>query len=228
MTTLAYILLGVLFFVFFSSSIVTTLIIFYKKRWNYSYVVLENTGGDKYVVSKKGKCRLMPFGDGGEEIFYLRESKKWRVAYGKRIAKNQVLWVIGQDGYWYNSDFDNFDKKLLKMGVTPIDRDMRYAYSSVRKGIDNRYDKKNFMDKYGTFIAFGMLFLCIVAMIGFQWFNFNQQKKIVLANNQGLETSKEVMTLAKDVMNSINDMKNGGSGVIITNSSIPRPVIIPQ
>lgn len=224
MTTLDWIIIIALFIIFFASAITTTIIIFYRRHWNFSYVVLENVGGDKFVISRRGKCRLMSFGDGGEEIFYLRELKKWRVAYGKRIAKNQVLWVVGKDGYWYNSDFADFDSKLMQIGVMPIDRDMRYAYASVRKGIDNRYDKKNFMEKYGTFIAFGMLFLCIIAMIGFQWFNFSQQKKIIMASNTGVETSKEVMELSKEVMNSIKEINEGGSGYTPTDNTI-RPVI---
>lgn len=225
MTTLDWIILIGLFTLFFISGIVTTVIIFYRKRWNYRYVVLENVGGNKFTISRRGKCRLMSFGDGGEEIFYLREIKKWRVAYGKRIGKNQIMWVVGQDGYWYNSDFADFDAKLLKIGVMPIDRDMRYAYASVRKGINDRYDKKNFMDKYGTVIAFGMLFLCIIAMVGFMWFNFSQQKKIIIASNEGILASKDVTVLAKETLTQINLIK---SGQVITptspNISVRTPV----
>lgn len=220
-----WIIVGGLFFIFFISGTITTIVIFYKRRWNYSYVVLDKIDGKKYGIIARGKCRLMPFGDGGEEVFYLQKIKKWRVAYGKRIAKNQVMWVIGQDGYWYNSDFDDFDEKLLKIGVMPVDRDMRYAYASVRKGIENRYNKQNFMDRYGTMIAFGMLFICIIALIGFSWFNFSQQKKIILANNEGIKTSKEVMTLAKEVLANIDNIKSGGSGYVQPTDNTPRPVI---
>lgn len=226
-TTTEWIIVGVLFGVFFISAIVTTIVIFYKRRWNYSFVVLEKGDGKKYSISMRGKCRLVNFGDGGEEIFHLRGMGKWRVAYGKRISKNQVMWVVGKDGYWYNSDFDDFDEKLLKVGVMPIDRDMRYAYASVRKGIENRYNKQNFMDKYGTLISFGMLFICILAMIGFMWFNFSQQKKIIMANAEATKTSKEVMELASSVLANIDNIKSGGSGYIQTgnNTNTPRPVI---
>lgn len=225
MNTIELIIIIVVFALFFISGIATTIIIFYRRRWNYSYVVLENVDGSKYTVSRRGKCRLISFGDGGEELFYLRDLKKWRVAYGKRIAKNQIMWVIGQDGYWYNSDFTDFDKTLMQIGVTPIDRDMRYAYASVRKGLENRYNKQTFMEKYGTLIAFGMLFLCIIAMIGFMYFNFSQQKKIIVANNEGAKTSKEVMQIAKDVIQGIADLKNGQSGIKTPENNIPIPIL---
>lgn len=226
MTTLDWIIIISLFVIFFISAIVTTIVIFYKRRWNFSYVVADKSDGRHYSITQRGKCRLMSFGDGGEEIFYLRNIKRWRVAYGKRIGKNQILFVIGKDGYWYNCDFDDFDDKLLKLGVMPIDRDMRYAYASVRKGIDNRYNKQNFMDKYGTIIAFGMLFLCIIAMIGFQWFSFSNQKKIVTAQTEGAKTSLEVMKASKDVLNSLKGVTETQTGFKPANVTI-QPVILP-
>lgn len=227
MTTLIeWIIVIILFAVFFISAIVTTIVIFYKRRWNFSYVVLEKGDGKKYAISSRGKCRMISFGDGGEEIFYLRNTKKWRVAYGKRIAKNQIMWVIGQDGYWYNADFDDFDRKLMKIGVMPIDRDMRYAYASVRKGIDNRYEKQNFMDKYGTLISFGLFFILVISMIGFQWFNFSQQKKMASTNLEASKVNRETMELASDVLKNIDNIKSGGSGAVeVPNENTPRPVI---
>lgn len=188
--------------------------IFYRMRWNYTFTVFENVAGSGYVPIRSGRCRLIGFGDGGEEIFMLNKPKKWRVAYGKRIGRNKIAWAIGEDGYWYNFTFGNLDKRLTEMGVNPVDRDMRYAYASVRKGIDSRYDRKSFMDKYGTIISFGMLFLCILAMAGFLWVLFNQQAKIAQINNEGLQTAKQVMELAKQVLSNIDTIKSGGSGLV--------------
>lgn len=230
MTTLDWIIVAILFGLFFISAIVTTIIIFYKRRWNYTYVVAENIGGSGYTISSRGKCRLINIGDGGEEIYYLRNHKKFRLGYGKKISKKQILWVIGKDGYWYNCDFGDFDKTFLKMGLIPVDKDARMGNASMRKMIDKRYDRGTFMDKWGVTIAFGMLFLCILAMIGFQWFNFSKQKQIVTANNEGIKTSKEVMLIAKEVMTQIEDIKSGNSGYTQNNNTsgtIPRPVLTP-
>lgn len=212
--TLDWIILGSIFTVFFTASGIVSFILLQKLRWNFRFVEAENIAGTGWTITKRGKCRLVSFGDGGEEIFLLKGKKKYRVAYGKRIGKNQIMWMIGGDGYPYNVSFENLDKKLLEVGVMPIDRDMRYAYSSLRKGIENRYDKKNFMEKYGTLIAFGMLFICILAMIGFMWVGFNGQKEIVSASTESIKTAKEVMELAKEVLANIDNIKTGGSGLV--------------
>lgn len=227
-TTLEWIIVISLFAIFFISAIVTTIIIFYRRRWNYTFVVAENTGGSGFTISQRGKMRLVNIGDGGEEIFFLRNIKKYRLAYGKRIANRQVLWTIGKDGYWYNCDFGDFDETFSKMGLIPVEKDVRMGNASMRKMIDKRYDKGNFMEKWGTTIAFGMLFLCIIAMIGFLWINGNQQKTIAGANLESTKTSKEVMALSKEIMTQIQLIKSGSSGYVQPdNSSTPRPVLTP-
>ena len=211
---IGWIIFFIFAFIFFVASGIVTFIILNRLRWNYQWILLEELPNGKSQISKKGRARLMSFGDGGEEIFFLKNLKRWRVAYGKRIAKNQVAWGLGQDGYWYNVDFGAIDKRLQEAGVYPVDRDMRYAYASARKGIANRYDKKNFMDKYGTLIAFGMLGLCILAMCVFAWLNYNGQQKLATINNEGLTTSKAVMDEAANVLNGVANLKTGGSGTV--------------
>jgi hypothetical protein len=183
MTGLEWFIIIGLFAVFFIISGVTVFIILYRLRWPFKWEKYENINGQT-VRTAKGRARLISFGDGGEEIFFLKNLRKWRVAYGKRIGKNLVAWFVGEDGYWYNATFGNMDKRLQEIGVNPVDRDMRYAYASVRKGIDNRYDKKNFLEKWGTVIAFGMLFFCIIAMCGFLWVGFNGQKQVQASNTE--------------------------------------------
>lgn len=210
----SWVIFGIFFFVFFVSAIITSLIILSRLRWNYSWVLLEEMPNGQSQIVKKGKARLMSFGDGGEEIFYLKNMKKWRVAYGKRISKNQIAWAVGQDGYWYNIGFGPLDKKLREVGVYPVDRDMRYAYASARKGIDNRYDNKNFMEKYGTVITFVMLGLCILAMCAFAYFTYSGQAKIAQINKETMIASKDVLSATKDVLTSMANLKTGGSGAI--------------
>lgn len=150
-----YLLLGMTFLFLLSGAIVA-FVILSKRRWPFKVIVLENISGSGYVPTKNDRARLIKFGDGGEEIFYLKRGKKYRVGYGKRIGKNYIAWAIGEDGYWYNITFGNLDKRLAELGVNPVDRDMRFSNASLRKGIENRYDQKTFFDKYGTAITIGV------------------------------------------------------------------------
>lgn len=208
------IIIGSFFTMFFIIACIVVFIVMSRQRWNFKYVLFENVAGQGYIPTKRGKCRLISFGDGGEEIFLLKKSNKWRVAYGKRIGTNQIAWAVGDDGYWYNISFENLNKKTLEMGVLPVDRDMRYAYASVRKGIDKRYNSQNFMDKYGTLISFGMLFLCIIALGIVMWMTLDKQADVASANAEGMKTSLEVMKLAKDVLGKVDNIKSGGTGLV--------------
>ena len=215
--TLDWIIVGSIFLLFFIVAAVVSFVILNRLRWNWQYVDIDSNGN----IIKRGRARLISFGDGGEEIFFLKGLKKYRVAYGKRIGKNQIAWQFGSDGYPYNISFGQIDKRLLEAGVIPVDRDMRYAYASVRKGIEKRFDDRDFMQKYGTIIAFGMLFLCIIAMAGFLWVGFNGQKDITTAQNEGMKTMKEVLELLKQVLANIDNIKTGGTGI----TPVTPPVI---
>lgn len=206
----------VLIFLFLLSGIITAFVISQKLRWPYKVNILENVSGSGYVPTRKDRARLVKFGDGGEEIFLLKRMKKYRTAYGKRIGARTIAWAIGTDGYWYNVTFGDLDKKLLEVGVIPVDRDMRLANSSIRKGIDIDYKQKNFMDKYGTIIAFGMLLMCIMAMGGFIWFAMKQVQEANQANLETTRTSKEVMELARQVLSSLDNIKEGSGITVLT------------
>lgn len=150
----------------------------------------------------------MSYGDGGEEIFFLRGLKKWRVAYGKRIGKNYIAWEVGQDGYWYNIDFGGLDKKLREIGVHPVHMDMRYAYSAVRRSIDMAYGKESFMDKYGTLISFGLLFLCILALGLSQWFAFHELSKGSGTTQKNLEAQERIVEKYDALLTRIGNADN--------------------
>lgn len=211
------IILWIILILFLVTGGIVAFILIHRWKYPFKYICFENIAGVGYVPTRRGRARLISFGDGGEEIFFLKNIKKWRVAYGKRIGKNQIAWAVGDDGYWYNITFGNIDKKLMELGVIPVDKDMRYAYASSRKGIENRYNDKTFMDKYGTIISFFMLFLCIVAMGGFMYFTTGKIVSANAENKQTAEVQKEVMMLAKQVLASIDNIKAGGSGMVTEN-----------
>lgn len=213
MLNLAWVIFWLLFAFFFVITLAVGLYILNRFKWNYAYVVLEEQPNGNMMITRRGRARLMSFGDGGEEIFYLKGMKKWRVAYGKRIGKNQIAWGVGKDGYWYNIDFGSLDKKLKEVGVFPVDRDMRYAYAAVRKGIDSRFENKTFLDKYGTVISFGMLFLCICAIGAFAWLNNSQQKEIAGTYAEATKTTVVLMEKMDIVVTKLNNINVGGSGV---------------
>ena len=206
-TTLEWIIFIGLIAIFIICSSITVFFVMNRMKWPFLYEVWENVNG-KYIVTKRGRCRKISFGDGGEEIFFLKNMKKWRVAYGQRVGKNKVAWAVGDDGYWYNVTFGNLNKRLRELGVEPVDRDMRYAYASVRKGIEHRYNDKTFMEKYGTILSMFMVFLCICAMGVTVYITFDKINKGAAVNADVAKTQKEVMQLSKEVLGQTAQIKN--------------------
>lgn len=209
-----------LFLFFFSIATGVTIYLLSRLKWNYNWVLLQEQPNGISEVVKRGKCRLLAFGDGGEEIFYLKGINKWKVAYGKRISSkfNQVAWAQGQDGYWYNTSFGPIDKKLMEVGVYPVDRDMRYAYASARKGLDRDYDKKSFMEKYGQLISIGIVAVLILGMCAFSYIMWNGFNKYTTQNTESTKKNIEIQNALADkqdiLLTKMDRMLTGGSGAI--------------
>jgi hypothetical protein len=212
-TTVQWIIFGALIFIFLVISGVGAGIISYRLKWNLRYEYYKKTNGIYYRI-RKGRCRKVPFGTGGEHVYYLKGLNVYKSGFGKSIAKNTIAWFEAEDGYWYNCQFKDLDKQRNQIGFDMVQTDMRLINASLRKGIENMYKKQNFMEKYGVFIAFGMLFLCIIAMGGFMWVGLNKVNGIISTAGETLKTQKEVIDLSKEVLTQVANVKSGGTGYI--------------
>lgn len=215
------ILIALISIVFFVTAIITFVKV-RNKRWPMNYVIWETVGGsDRQEPTKKGKCRLVSVGDMGEEIYFLDKIKKYRIAWGKKIGKNTIYWAVGQDGLHYNVDIGHFNNNFNSLGLMPVDRDVRYGSTSLRKIMDQKYNKMNNAQKQMMIISFIMLFICILALGGSIWISFSQQNKVAQTN---LETSKvnlQAQQQTADILRQIDVIQSGGSG--FTTQVTPTP-----
>lgn len=178
--------------------------------YNRKIVVFENIAGQGFQPVFKDSARLIKLGDGGEELLYLRKKKVYRTAYGRKMGKNTYWFVIGQDGYWYNSILGDLDAKMGMLDIEPIDRDMRYMHVAVRKNITERYRKIGFMEKHGLMIL-SMMFLLV--MIGGVWFIVDKMAETAAITGQNIEASTAVVEAAGKLLQGIDNVQ-GGSGII--------------
>jgi len=178
--------------------------------WNKKIIVFENISGQGYQPVLRDKARVVRLGDAGEEILYLRKKKVYRSAYGRKMGKNTYWFAVGQDGYWYNIVLGDLDAKMGMLDIEPIDRDMRYMHVAVRKNIEERYRKQNFMEKYGSMIM--MAVFLVIVIIGII-FILRKIGDISTSTNVGIEASARVMETAKDVVASLDNICTGGSGI---------------
>jgi hypothetical protein len=205
--TITILLAAVIFIIAFGA-----LLYFYiqGKAFKYKFIVFENVAGQGYVVSGKDKGRLIKIGTSGEEIFYLKKSKTYKTAYGKKMAKNTYWFAIGQDGYWYNVLLGDLDAKKGMLDIEPVDRDMRYAYVSLAKNIKERYNKESFMGKYGVQV-FGILTI-IIFFVG-MWFLIDQLGSITNQLAATLDANQKTAEAVSNMLSHLDTINSGGSGI---------------
>jgi ATP-dependent Zn protease len=141
-------------------------LLYNKEVWGF-----ENINGKGYVVTFKDKARLVKFGKTGEEVLFLRGKKVYRTAYGRKMGNNTYWFAVGQDGYWYNFVLGDLDAKREMLDIEPIDRDVRMMYVAMSKNVEERFNKPSFLDKYGTYLASGII---ILLLLGSMWFLLNK------------------------------------------------------
>jgi len=183
-------------------------VVYMNRLFNRKIIVFENISGQGYQPILRDKARLIRIGDGGEEILFLKKKKVYRTAYGRKMGKNTYWFAVGQDGYWYNIVLGDLDAKMGMLDIEPIDRDMRYMHVAVRKNIQERYRKLDFMQKYGT-IAMNAVFLLIM-IIGI-WVLLQKMGTISEASGAAVDAARQVLDATNTALGNLDNIA-GGSG----------------
>lgn len=182
------------------------------RRYNKKITIFENVAGQGTIPVGSDKAMSVKVGDGGEEILFLRKRKVYRTAYGKKIGKNHFAFAIGKDGYWYNVTFGDLDKTLLQLGITPIDRDMRYMHVAIRRLIKERYERTTFLQKYGGLIAY----ISLIAITGvMMWLLFDKFLDITGSINGAIEASEKVLDATRNILVANDNILSGASSGIV-------------
>jgi hypothetical protein len=205
-----WVLILVVFCCFLIGAVVIYLVVM-NRQYNKKIILFENISGQGYQLIARDRARLVKVGDGGEEILFLKKMKVYRTAYGRKMGKNTYWFAKGQDGYWYNIVLGNLDTKMGALDVNPIDRDMRYMHVAIRKNIQERYRKANFMEKYGAIMMNGIFLLIMLVGI---WILLSKMGDISKSTNMAVETANKVLESTNSILSSLNNVCRGGSGLL--------------
>jgi uncharacterized membrane protein len=169
----------------------------------------ENISGQGFQLVKKNTARLLKVGDGGEELLLLRKGKTFRTAYGKKMGKNEYWFCKGQDGYWYNVVLGDLDAKMGMLDIEPIDRDMRYMHVAIRKNIQDRYKKKEGIEKYVPIIISGLFLIIMIVAV---WLLISKVGDMITVAAQAIDAGKPVAEAMQNVASKIDTICSG-SGI---------------
>ena len=102
------------------------------------------------------------------------------------------------------------DEELGKVGVEPVDRDMRYMHVAIRRNIKERFETVTFLQKYGGLMAYTALIAVTGVMM---WLLFDKFLAISGAVQGAVEAAEKVLEAAQQVLGAVDNVQSGGSGI---------------
>ena len=186
-----WITIGCIIFIFALSGCIIIWLVYQSRIYNKKIELYENIAGLGYQKTFLDRARVIKIGVGGEELLFLRKKKVYRTAYGKKMGKNTYWFAIGQDGYWYNIVLGDLDAKMGMLDIEPIDRDMRMMHVAIRKNIESRYRKENFMQKYGVFVLSSIFLLIMIIAV---WLLMSKAGDLISASSPIAQSLNDAAT----------------------------------
>lgn len=180
------------------------------KVYKYKIIVYENVAGLGYRRTLVDRARTVKFGQTGEEILFLKKTKVYRSAYGKKMAKNEFWFAVGQDGYWYNIILGDLDAGKGMLDIEPTERDLRAFHVSMGRNIRDRYRKKT-QERVVAIAVGGLIIMALIMVVG-GWYMLDKMGENAQTINAGIEASAKVTTATEGVLSALNNVLNQGGG----------------
>jgi len=179
--------------------------------WQYKYkiIIFQRINGQFQETMRK-KARVIPVGKGGDQAIMLNRPKKILPMPSIQSGKNTFNYFISDDGEWINFSFADFDEDRREVGSLFLDKEMRYARTSLQHMGEERYDTKGFWEKHGGMIAYAVLIL--VTCIGL-WLIVDKMVEFHTTSVGTAEALKQVAITTNDILGKLDNIKSGGSGL---------------
>jgi len=193
-------------------AICSVLIFLFIRWWQYKYkIILFQRINGQFQQTGKIKAKLIAIGKGGDQAIILNKPKKILPTPSIQSGKNTFNYFISDDGEWINFSFGDFDEDRREIGSQFLDKEMRYARTSLQHMGEQRYDKRGFLEKYGGMIAYTVLIL--VTCIGL-WLIVDKMVDVSNSVNAGVETADKVLQKADSILGKVDNINSGGSGLV--------------
>lgn len=170
--------------------------------------------GDHFEPTFRDKARTVKLGSGGFQVLYLRKAKVYRIAYGRRVGRNNYYFFIAPDGYPYNGMLAKNITLDGRVPITTTNPSMRAQYTALEKQIDAlQGEKKTFWDKYGNWVI-TIGFVVIIGVFGYLYYG---QMKATMGVIPDVVDKLGILTdnINKLLVSSC-DIKSGVGGATIT------------
>lgn len=195
--------------------------IFMKLRYNQTFRIFEEIGNFVMPMGTD-KAWFQRIGYTGD--VWARTKKLKKVLERPTFRMGKEWWFFRRkDGELINFCLANFNEKMREAGCHFIHEDMRLSRVAIGKMLQNEYKRESFLEKYGSYIAIGIL--CIIVIVGSV---LNTQQNLKYAEKMGqLQTSAtkiyESSVVMADAIVKMSDKMGGSvrevktSGGVVTN-----------
>jgi len=190
----------------------TTGIILYivNRKYNKKIIIFEKIGGS-FVPIRKDRGMEVKFSTAGDSITYLRKHKKYIPNPSIQTGNREYWYFIREDDEWINFGLTDLDQASRDVGARFLDKEMRYARTSIQKGLKDRYEQQSAWQKYGIYIlSFGY-----VALIGVMiWLLFDKWVDLDQTTNGAVQTAGIVLENVDRILANMDNICTGGSGLV--------------
>jgi hypothetical protein len=182
-----------------------------RKKFKYTITIFEKING-RMEPTKRDRAVEIRHGGDGTTVFYLEKNKKTIPRPTIQTGRNSYWFWIREDGEWINFGPGDFDEEARKLGAHFLDKEMRYARTSIQKGLKDRFEKKpSWLAEHWTMIA-GISFIAIIGILTFLL--FKQWIELAGATNEGVAMAGEVLDKVQVVLGSLDNICSGGRGYV--------------
>ena len=203
-TVITWIIIVVLVLV---ATVVFTFLFIKRRHYNNKIMVFQKVGGGIQRV-RIDKARVMKLGDAGDTVFYTLKTKKYLPTPQIQTGNREFWFYIREDGEWINFGLGDIDEIMRKAGAMFLDKEMRYARTSLQKGLRERYQKPNFFQQYGVLIM-NLSYILVIAIS--LWLLFDKFIETANVLKQTMELTRDVLAETKAVVGGLDSLKASGS-----------------
>ena len=182
------------------------------RRWQFKYkiVIFEKIGG-RFEPTTRDRAMDFKLGRSGDRIFYMKKLRQYLPTPTLQVGRRTYWLFKRKDGELINFELEDLDEKSKRMGARFLDKEIRYARTQIFKGLDRRYEKYGFMEKYGL-LMIGIGYFAIIGVM--LWLCLDKFLDI-LSSLDGIVTRITDLENTLNIkLSAIDNICIGGSGTI--------------
>jgi hypothetical protein len=184
---------------------------FFIRWWQYKFkIIIYQRINGQFQETARRKARVVPVGKGGDQAILLNKPKKILPMPTIQSGKNTFNYFVSDDGEWINFSFGDFDEDRREVGSQFLDKEMRYARTSLQHMGEERYSGKGFWEKYGGMVAYAVLIL--VTCIG-MYLIVDKMVEFHGSMGSSMDVAKSVLEKADQILGKVDSINSGGSGL---------------